>query len=334
MTGSVRRSDSAGGSDRRAPRRRGWLTAASVICALGAAAYVAASWVFSGEIVAFRVRTAAEVLADNRLEGAASVGLPAPVPVTIPSDGVVLSAWIFHHPAPAGCGVVLSHGHGATRHETLKFAPPLWARGCHLLLYDARHHGETGGASFTWGVRERQDLLRAVDALAASTGLPHGRIGLFGDSLGAAVSLQAAALAPDLAFVVADSPFADLPTMLARRAVVGRGRWALGVLPGALVAAAARARFDPRDASPLRAAAAIRIPVLLVHARDDAWIPPSDSEAIAARLRAPHRLVVTDWGAEHARSVMADPVRYAGILHDFLAAEVPGFGRDPRGTMP
>jgi dipeptidyl aminopeptidase/acylaminoacyl peptidase len=329
MTGS----EAAGRVGQRTQTRRGRLVVTSAgVVALAAAGYVAASWVFSAEIVAFRVRTAQEVLLDNRLQGPASVGLPEPLPLAIPSDDVILSGWLFRHPDPAGCGVVLSHGHAATRHESLKFAPPLWARGCHLLLYDARHHGETGGRTFTWGIREREDLLHAVDALGASTGLPRDRIGLFGDSLGAAVSLQAAAIAPDVAFVVADSPFACLPTMLARRAVVGRGRWVLGVLPGALVAAAVRAGFDPRDACPLQAAAAIRVPVLLVHAREDAWIPPSDSEAIAARLRAPHRLAVTDWGAERARSVVADPERYAEIVHEFLAAEVPGFGRDPRRT--
>ncbi len=319
---------------RTARRRRTARAGAIGLAVLLAAGYAAASWRFSGEIVAFPVRTAAEVLADNRLEGPASVGLPPPEPLAIPSEEVVLSAWLFRHPAPAGCGVVLSHGHAGTRHESLKFAPPLWARGCHLLLFDARHHGETGGRVFTWGVRERHDLLRAVEALAAATGLPRGRIGLLGDSMGAAVSLQAAALAPDLAFVVADSSFADLTSTLARRAVVGRGRWVLGILPGALTAAAVRARFDPRQASPRRAAASIRIPVLLVHARDDAWIPPADSAAIAARLPGPHRLVVTDWGAEHARSVMADPQRYAAIVHDFLAREVPGFGRDPGAAPP
>jgi len=302
---------------------------------LAALAYAGASWRLAGDVVRFGVRGAAEVLAEEGLDGPAGVGLPAPEDVAIPVEGAVLSAWLFRHPAPAGCGVVLSHGHAATRHQVLKFAPPLWARGCHLLLPDARHHGASGGPDFTWGARERHDLLEAVAALGHATGLPRSRIGLLGVSMGAALSLQAAALAPDLAFVVADSTFSDLPAAVRARAVATRGHAAVALGPGILVAAGLRAGFDPWSVSPAEAAARIEAPVLLVHAREDAWFPPSHSEAVLARLPpARRRLVVTGWGAEHGRSVAARPGEYARLLDDFLAALVPGFGRAPGTPRP
>jgi uncharacterized protein len=300
----------------RAGRARIAVAAAGALLAL---AYAGVSWWISDDLIRFPVRSAAETLAEEGLHGPADVGLPSPVELAVPIEGAVLSAWLFLHPAPAGCGVVLSHGHRATRHQVLKFAPIFWARGCHLLLPDARHHGASGGVDFTWGAREKRDLLRAVDALAAAAGIPSRRIGLFGVSLGAAVSLQAAALAPELAFVVADSSFSDLPAVVRARASQARGPLAILVVPGALAAAGLRARFDPWAVSPARAAADIRAPVLLLHARDDAWFPPSHSEAILDRIPHPRKaLVVTDWGAEHGRSITARPAEYARLVDGFL----------------
>jgi pimeloyl-ACP methyl ester carboxylesterase len=59
--------------------------------------------------------------------------------------------------------------------------------------------------------------------------------------------------------------------------------------------------------------------VLLLHAREDAWFPPSHSEAILARIPHPRKsLVVTDWGAEHGRSITARPAEYARLVDGFL----------------
>lgn len=297
------------------------IAAAGALLALG---YACTSWWLSADLVRFPARSAAEVLAEDGLRGPADVGLPLPADVEVPAEGAVVSAWLFRHPAPAGCGVVLSHGHRATRHQVLKFAPLFWARGCHLLLPDARHNGASSGAYFTWGDRERRDVLRSVDALVEATGIPRRSVGLFGVSMGAAVSLQAAALEPRLAFVVADSSFSDMPSVVRGRAIKTRGRLAALLVPGALAAAGLRAGFDPWAMSPADAAEAIQVPVLLVHSRTDDWFPPSDSEAILVRV--PHSrkaLVVTDWGAEHGRSISVHPEAYARLVSDFLDAQVP-----------
>jgi len=134
-------------------------------------------------------------------------------------------------------------------------------------------------------------------------------------------------VAPDLAFVVADSTFSDLPTVVSARARHSHGRLAALALPGAFAVAALRARFDPWAVSPAADAASIRIPVLLLHAREDDWFPSSHSEAVLARIPHPRKaLVVTDWGAEHGRSISARPGEYARMVDHFLAAEAPGLG--------
>ena len=72
-------------------------------------------------------------------------------------------------------------------------APIFWRRGCDLLLYDARGHGESSPALLSFGANERRDLKLVVDWLAKRTELPQSRIGLIGWSYGAATAIQAAA---------------------------------------------------------------------------------------------------------------------------------------------
>ncbi len=310
--------------------RRTALSAAAVTLAAVVAAYAALSWRLAGELVAFPRASAAEVLARDGLRGPADVGLPPPADLQLPAGDATLSAWLFRHPRPAGCGVVLSHGHASTRHGVLRYAPLFWARGCDLLLLDLRHHGASGGEVFTWGDRERYDLVLAADALAAAAHIPRARVGLFGDSLGGAVSLEAAALAPDLAFVISDSSYADLPRIVALRGVARYGPGVLALVPGAFAAAAWRAGFDPWRASPAADAPAVRVPVLLVHARADRFTPAWNALELFRRLPPGHKeLWLVDGAAEHSHELEADPVRYRTTVDAFLAAHAPGFGRPP-----
>src|SRR3990172_3112966 len=78
------------------------------------------------------------------------------------------------------------------------------------LLMDLRYFGQSGGHATTLGLRERRDLARVLDFLAAR-GI--SRAGVFGFSLGGAVALMTAAGDPRIAAVVAYAPFADLEAL-------------------------------------------------------------------------------------------------------------------------
>src|SRR5207244_12893906 len=79
-----------------------------------------------------------------------------------------------------------------------------------VLLLDQRYFGRSEGRLTTLGFRERRDLGRAVDFLAARG---FGPVGVFGFSLGGAVALLAAAEDPRIRAAAAYAPFAD-PTLL------------------------------------------------------------------------------------------------------------------------
>ncbi|MGI9112346.1 MAG: alpha/beta hydrolase [Gaiellaceae bacterium] len=243
-----------------------------------------------------------------------------------------LAAWYFENPRQSRCAVIMLHGFGGGRAEVVAATPIFWRRGCDLLLYDARGHGESSPSLLSFGAHERRDLRLAVDWLADRARLPQSRIGLIGWSYGAATAIQAAAELPELAFVVSDSSFSSLGDIARVQAEEQFGAWAKVFVPGALLVSGLRAGFDARDAAPADAIRDVLAPVLLVHSRQDGFTPVGHSELIYKRAeRARTRLVIPAWKAVHARSYTEAPVAYTLVVGRFLAelvAESGGTRRD------
>ncbi len=285
--------------------------------------YTGACWYFSSELIHFKTKSSEEVRTEQKFNGPSSVGLPAPENVTI-QTGVKTAGWFFKNPR-GSCGVVMHHGHASRKDGPLKYARIFWERGCHLLLIDARYHGESGGEFGTYGYYEKYDLVQVVKYFREKTGLPAARTGLLGESMGAAISTQAAGLDPGVGFVVLDSPYADMMREITYRGVLVYGKPLILLMPLTFRIAAWRADFEPREVSPEKFAASIRVPVLLVHAKDDDVVPVSHSQAVFAAI--PHKqkeLHITDWGSRHCRSVNDRPAEYKKIVHEFLGRYVPG----------
>ena len=156
-----------------------------VVAVLALLGYAGVSWLFSEKLVAQQFTSLGPV---NFSEYA----LPEPERATIQGEGVTLAAWYFRSPRQAGCAVVMLHGFSGSKAEVLAAAPIFWQRGCDLLLYDARGHGDSDRAILSFGAHEREDLLRAIEWLTAKTDLPRSKIGLIGWSYGAAKEIQAA----------------------------------------------------------------------------------------------------------------------------------------------
>lgn len=226
------------------------------------------------------------------------VNLPRSASTTLPyreitfrSGDAVLSGWLFEPAARPRGLVVHLHGRMYTRVGGNATAEALVPRGYAVLTYDQRAHGASGGEHCTYGMLEKQDLARAIDAVGISP------VYVVGHSLGAAVALQAAVIDPRIRAIVAASSYSDLRSALLERArsvgVLTEGQCAESVSR-----AEAKAGFRVDDVSPLAAAARLDIPVLLVHGTRDTATPPRHSERLLAALHGPKRLFLVE-GAEH-----------------------------------
>ncbi len=198
--------------------------------------------------------------------------------VSIPTDdGLRLSAWLV--PRAGAPAIILLHGYPAEKADMLPLAAALSPHFATLLV-DLRYFGKSGGRMTTLGLRERRDLRRIVDFLAERG---FTRVGVFGFSLGGAVAITAAAEDARIQAVGAYAPFADLRMLghelyswlwvLKYPLVEAMIMWARLILGG-----------DVSRPSPVTAARALSIPVLLIHSRGDEQIPFRHAERLRQAL--------------------------------------------------
>jgi uncharacterized protein len=219
----------------------------------------------------------------------------APDAVTFLGDGVKLYGWRMQPRGPRRATVVYLHGVADNRVSGISAGERLAARGFEVIAYDGRASGESGGAACTYGYYEKRDLHRVIDVL------PSGPLFLFGNSLGAAIALQAAAEDPRVSAVISVESFSDLRTV-----AMDRVGWMLpsSMVSRAFARAEAEGHFEIDAVSPVRAAAHITVPVLVIHGTSDWKTRPAHSRRIYDALAGPRTLVLVD-GVGHDHSLTA-----------------------------
>jgi pimeloyl-ACP methyl ester carboxylesterase len=193
------------------------------------------------------------------------------------ADGTELKGWWV--PAPSAHGtVVMAHGLNRSRIEMVRRTPFVHASGWNAILLDLRHHGASGGAATTFGVKEKLDVEAAARFARERAPLP---VVLWGVSLGGASVVLAAAEDPEVKGVICDSSFRSLDDTVRHHLRLFRGfRWWLRIVPSWPVTDLAvywmgrRAQFDPAQSNVEAAARQLRgRPVLFVANSDDRRMP-------------------------------------------------------------
>jgi uncharacterized protein len=194
-------------------------------------------------------------------------------------------AWAVFRPAGAPRGSVLVlHGAGSAKENHFAFARACAGGGLAALCFDQRGHGESAGALGAGAIE---------DVVAMAGLLPPGPVGLRGSSMGGYLALVAAAAA-GAAAVVALCPASNEGLLRGLRAHEFEFRADRRALEELL---------ETHDAG--EAAAALDVPVLLLHAEGDERVPVEHSRELARVLRAPgSRLIAVPGG--HHRSVQHD----------------------------
>jgi pimeloyl-ACP methyl ester carboxylesterase len=204
--------------------------------------------------------------------------------------------------APRGTIFVL---HGIQDDKSLGpyvlFREMLVHQGYRVVQVDLRGHGRSTGDWITFGVLESRDLVQVLDALE-NRNLIAGKVGVVGISYGGAIAIQWAAIDPRVKAVVAIEPFSTLRDIAhdGAKFVLGPARFLFSDedLQKALDDAGKMAGFNPDDANPLRAITQTSTPVLLIHSRDDQFIPYKQSQRLHDAAPDHSKLVLVD-GASH-----------------------------------
>lgn len=282
---------------------------AALMMIASCASAIAGAMLVSGILHPFRKPITAENIANADRAFAKVHATRADFEVSAP-DGAKLRGWKVRPEIPNGDWVVLLHGIADNRSGQTGYAQFLLAHGYGVVMMDLRAQGESEGAIATYSWKERDDSRATDDALLANEPVRH--LFYFGESLGAAIALQSAAIDPRIAGVVAEDPFSNLREVTYDYAgmqfspLLGKTLFR----PASIVAlsqAEKEGGFKVADVSPERSVALRPFPVLLICGTEDHRIPCRHARRIFRQAAGPKELWVVK-GAGHTMAY--------GVAHD------------------
>lgn len=209
-------------------------------------------------------------------------------------DGTRLYGWWIAGRPPEGPSdellptIIHAHGNAGNLRDHEWFSSHFPPAGFNVFVFDYRGFGQSEGAA-----RDRrrltEDVVAAIDYVASRDDVDRSRIGLYGQSLGGALALNAVVKHPaDIRAVLLESPFASWRAVAAN--AVSRSDppgWFGRVLASILIA--------DHDA-PIDAIATLQQPILIVHGDRDSIVPISHSYRLRDAARATVTLHVVQGG--------------------------------------
>lgn len=230
---------------------------------------------------------------------------------------------------PAGqarASVIRVHGLDGNRSSMLAFSAALLEAGYSVLVFDLRGHGESDSAQMGAGLRERDDVLGAIDFVRRRQAGADGAIFLHGNSYGAAIALLSGWREPRVRGVFADSGFASLSELVSQEVAsrTGLPGWAAEALrPGVVLVGRLLHGIDIAAVNPATDAASYAYPLGLAHCRGDERIPVSHFDRIAAGLRQPASArVFAD--CPHSDAWEVYPSEYVELVIQYFSARISG----------
>ncbi|MFV2144085.1 MULTISPECIES: alpha/beta hydrolase family protein [Isoptericola] len=237
-------------------------------------------------------------------------------------DRLDIQGWFVEGTGPDA--VLVQHGVGRSRSETLAHVELLHRAGFHVLTVDMRNHGESGRCRSVTGMSSRytSDLLDALGQLRSDPRVS-GTLGCLSMSFSTWPAVCAAATTSaehlGLRAVVCDSgPVVDIRRAIARfaaalawrdeRISTPAARRIVGRVAPAVAAGILAVRRWPRSGC--------RLPVLLVAGGRDRLLPADEVTAMT-----PHLEDVRTWvlpRAAHLGALSADPSGYVEHVVGFL----------------
>ena len=245
-------------------------------------------------------------------------------------DGILLRGWIVRPDHPNGSWVLLFHGVADNRIGVIGQSEFLLRAGYSVVMMDARAHGASEGQLATYGWLERKDTTAIIDALAIRerpsvfTGIMSTmHIYALGESMGAGIALQSAAVNPHIEAVVAEASFATLREAsydyagLRRSPLLGKTlfapfSWML------LYRGEKLTGLPVAEVSPEKAVATRAVPVLLICDEKDEALPCRHTQRIYAAAIGPKQVWEVP-GAFHTAALGFQPAEFQRRVLDFFA---------------
>lgn len=184
-------------------------------------------------------------------------------------DNIKLSSYLTYSRLDSTKGtIILLHGIRSNKESFIGLSNKLAELGFNSVALDSRAHGDSEGTHCTFGVKEKKDITELISVLVEQENISED-IGVWGQSLGGAIGLQALGSDKRIKFGIIESTFTNLKTITNDYFGYHVG-FNIKPLTNYLVYRAGKiADFDPEDADPNRYCEKIEQPILIVHGTED-----------------------------------------------------------------
>lgn len=231
------------------------------------------------------------------------------------ADGKKLFGRYYHVREGAPLNIEFHGYKGAALRDFCGGDPFSRRQGCNTLLVDQRAHGNSGGCTITFGVKERLDCLAWVNYAANRFG-KETKIFLTGVSMGAATVLMASELPlpENVVGIIADSPYTS-PKEIIQKVCRDMKLPARAIYPVLWLGALLFGHFRIVGGAE-EAVKHATVPILLLHGEGDGFVPCEMSQRISEAAR--DVTYVTFAGADHCLGYVVSPQKYEETLISFF----------------
>lgn len=233
-------------------------------------------------------------------------------------DGLTLVArWL-----PAGKDTpliaVLAHGYSSRGRDMAAFARLFHVLGYHVLIPDARGHGDSGGDYIGFGWPDRLDLVQWTKTVLSRYGTSC-RMVLFGISMGGATVMMASgeALPEQVHVIIEDCGYTSAHDQLAFQLKRMYNLPATPLIQATSLVTRHLAGYGFEEASALEQIKRNTRPTLFIHGTEDTFVPTSMVHTLYEACMAQKELYLVE-GAGHGMAYATDRETYKASVSTFL----------------
>ena len=272
-------------------------------------------YVITQHVLPYAILHPQRVNSENHLD---SNNIPYEVVNLKSFDGINLTGYRVTSLADSTrASIILVHGIGGCKEHFTSLAISLAELGFESWIFDNRAHGKSEGKFSTYGYLEKKDISIIIDEIKKVR--QDAKVGIWGNSLGGAIALQAMEYDKRLKFGVIESTFTDLRQIVydyQARYFFGIGlKWICDLT---LDKASELTDFNPDKVKPLESVKYINQPVLIAHGNADKNISFEYGKALFSNLASKEKEFVAVEGGGHYGLFNTGGENYATKLFNFL----------------
>jgi len=232
-------------------------------------------------------------------------------------DGLILHGR-YHHISDVAPLQIQCHGYkGSWKKDFCGGNKLATDTGFNTLVIDQRAHGKSGGKTITFGIKERYDLMSWIKYSVKRFG-ENKKIVLAGVSMGASTVLMVSdmQLPESVKCIIADSPYSS-PKAIILKVCNDMKIPSQIAYPFVKMGALLFGRFHLNASSAVEAVKKSKKPILLIHGKNDLFVPYSMSEEIYNNAESEKQLEYFE-NAGHGLSYLIDTERYNNVVNVFI----------------